>query len=182
MRADAAYVDAVAAEVCFGEGEVWHLLYQVWPARGLGGGQLLLAQGGDRDRNALHVRTAEFGRGDRHGFHGCSYGSSLSQLHGRNFHLLRLLASQDHNGAVFSVGNQAATTQKAIERRIGRHLAFDATGSNSFHEVVRDQKLNSALRHIGPECAVHVASRNVEAGSKGRARHGRGTRRPQQCR
>ena len=55
LRADAANLDGVAAEIRFGEGKVRHFLHQIRAAGDLARGELFLRQRRNRNRNGLNI-------------------------------------------------------------------------------------------------------------------------------
>src|SRR6185437_12904163 len=57
LCANAANLNGITREIRFGEGEVWNLLHQIGPARGLCCRQLLLTERRDGNRDALHIRS-----------------------------------------------------------------------------------------------------------------------------
>ncbi len=72
LCADASYLDVITGEVRFGEGEVRDLFHQIGAACCLRCCQLFLTHRRDRDGHALHIGSAQFGRGNGDGFDGAS--------------------------------------------------------------------------------------------------------------
>src|SRR6185437_3151675 len=114
LRADAANLDRVAAEVRFRERQVRHLFHEIGAACGLCGRELFLAERGDGNGDALNVRAAQLRRGDRDGFHrGARRRRSLGKQDGTD--LRRFIvgrgAADDGDGVGFAVDGETGAPE-----------------------------------------------------------------------
>ncbi len=168
LGADAADVDAVAAEIRFGEGKVRHLFHQIGAARGLRGGQLLLAQRGDRDGDALHICAAEFRRGNRHRFHRRTRWCGLGELEGggeRGARIdLRARCGHDADAACgIALRHETGAGQDAAKRIVGRQVALHAACAGFAQRFIGIDQRGARLLGIFVKRGFQIAAWNVEA-------------------
>src|SRR6185437_8227926 len=162
LCADATDLDAVAAEVCLREVEVWYLLHEIGPACRLRGGQLFLAQCGNCDRYALDIGAAKFRRSDRDRFHTGAWRSGLGQLHRLYFHFAMDFRHDSDGTGGCMLSTEASPGKKPNQSSIGWQVAMNAVGMDASDGRWRVHQRNTGLLHVRIERCLEIAARNIK--------------------